>query len=387
MSTGPCKRLKHQPWSRVFDVAKNSLSTDTAAAMGSNPQILYTPQQQMGYGGFSVPCRVGNWAEDEYLGVLHTAAHVKKQGEGMLASQQLGSTLGAALAPASLAPAPADGAVKYGDVVMLSAASGGVLAADTITRMELPQEAYSVTRTRPEGAVACTRTAWSITPAPGTAVPEDGVLRIGVPFCLAVTGATGTVYLQSLRYTLHNQNFAQSAGKRKQGCCVVPAMSADTLWTVRVLDPTDLRQMESEGAPVPSNTYAPPARLPPTHRPYSRLRTAPSRRPLCPRRAHACPPHLLTTLSPHSGAPRCAVSSPLCMSTPRSPSTRVKPAIRTSTAASSRCRRMATRVPSRAPSASATERSWAWATTGLSPPPRRRRRPRQPNPWARAAER
>ena len=33
--------------------------------MGSNPQILYTPQQQMGYGGYSVPCRVGNWAEDE----------------------------------------------------------------------------------------------------------------------------------------------------------------------------------------------------------------------------------------------------------------------------------------------------------------------------------
>ena len=59
------------------------------ATMGSNPQILYTPQQQMGYGGYSVPCRVGNWAEDEYLGVLVTTAHTKKHAEGMLASQQL----------------------------------------------------------------------------------------------------------------------------------------------------------------------------------------------------------------------------------------------------------------------------------------------------------
>lgn len=36
---------------------------------------------------------------------------------------------------------------------------------------------------------------------------------------------------------------------------MVPAASADTTWTVRVLDPTDLRQMESDGAPVPANTF------------------------------------------------------------------------------------------------------------------------------------
>ena len=70
--------------------------------MGSNPQILYTPQQQMGYGGFSVPCRVGNWAEDEYLGVLLTSQHIAQSGESMLVSQKLGNTLGAALAPAEL---------------------------------------------------------------------------------------------------------------------------------------------------------------------------------------------------------------------------------------------------------------------------------------------
>eukprot|EP00965_Chrysotila_dentata_P197210 6178064-Pleurochrysis_carterae.AAC.4 len=31
------------------------------------PQMFYTPQQQMGHEGYSVPCRIGNWAEDEYL--------------------------------------------------------------------------------------------------------------------------------------------------------------------------------------------------------------------------------------------------------------------------------------------------------------------------------
>ena len=223
--------------------------------MGSNPQILYTPQQQMGWGGFSVPCRVGNWAEDEYLGVLMTKSHVGKQSEGMLTSQKLQSTLGAALAPATLAPAPADGALKYGDVVMLSAAMGGVLAIDASSRAELPQEAYSVTRTHEGGAVACTRTAWTITAPAGAAVPEDGLLRIGVSFCLKAVGAGADLYLQSQRYTLHNQNFAISAGKRKQGVSAVPAMSADTLWQVKVLDPTDLAQMEAEYAPVPANTF------------------------------------------------------------------------------------------------------------------------------------
>ena len=224
--------------------------------MGSNPQILYTPQQQMGYGGFSVPCRVGNWAEDEYLGVLLTSQHIAQSSESMLVSQKLGNTLGAALAPADLAPAPSDGAIHFGDTVMLSSAMGGVLALDTIARMELPQEAYSVTRTREAGAVACTRTAWTITPAKNAAPPADGLLRIGMKFNLTCVGGDGNrQFLQSQRYTLHNQNFATSVGMRKQGCCAAPAESIDTLWEVVVLDPSDLAQMESMGQPVPANTF------------------------------------------------------------------------------------------------------------------------------------
>ena len=72
----------------------------------------------MGYGGYSVPCRVGNWAEDEYLGVLNTQEHIAKASTGMLTSQQLSTTLNTALSPAALAPAPSDGVVRFGDCIM-----------------------------------------------------------------------------------------------------------------------------------------------------------------------------------------------------------------------------------------------------------------------------
>jgi len=221
----------------------------------SNPQILYTPQQQMGYGGFSVPCRVGNWAEDEYLGVLQTQSHIAKGETGMLTSQQLDGTVGSALTPAMLTGAPADGNVRFGDTVMLSAALGGVLGLDSITRMPLPQETYAVARTSAAGGVACTRTAWTIV-APDGVVPEDSLLRVGKQFCLsALDGSGRPLYLQSQRYTLHNQNYTTSVGQRKTGCAAVPDMSPDTLWEVMVLDPSDLAQMGSFGMPVPANTF------------------------------------------------------------------------------------------------------------------------------------
>jgi hypothetical protein len=61
---------------------------------------------------------VGNWAEDEYLQALKTQEHFAKESVGMLTSQMLSSTLNSALAPVTLAPAPADGALKFGDTIM-----------------------------------------------------------------------------------------------------------------------------------------------------------------------------------------------------------------------------------------------------------------------------
>ena len=249
----------------------------------------------MGYGGYSVPCRVGNWAEDEYLGALTTAEHQKKESVGMLASQQLSSTLNNALSPVTLADAPTDGAIRFGDCVMcashhhraclwpgaldcsprcvcvcaptaltvrrssrpggrLSSALGGVIAFDTANRSELAQESYMVTRTGDHNAVACTRTAWTITPLVENG-PADGLLRIGMPFALSCKGADGgMLYLQSQRYTTTNLNYAGTGGSGA-GVVVVPAISADTAWKVVVLDPSDLAQFESMDQPVPANTF------------------------------------------------------------------------------------------------------------------------------------
>jgi len=203
-----------------------------------------------------VPCRVGNWAEDEYLGVLQTASHVSKEQAGMLSSQQLSGTLSSALEPVTLAPAPADSAVRYGDRIMLSAALGGVLALDSSSRAELQQEAYSVTRTTDEAGVACVRTAWTITPSSDREpAPEDGLLRVGQKFCLTAIGADSEpLYLQSVRYTLHNLNYG-GAGGAKQGVSAVRTRSNDTMWMVVALEPSEIAQMESMGQAVPANTF------------------------------------------------------------------------------------------------------------------------------------
>lgn len=179
--------------------------------------------------------------------------HASKAAEGMLSSQQLGSTMSAALAPAALAASPSDGCMRFGDVVMLSTAGGGVLAVNTRQRTDSEQEAYVVTRTSAEAGVACTRSAWTITPV-GDA-PADGYLRFGMKFALSTAGPDGApLYLQSLRYTLTNLNYSGSGGVGA-GVSAVPALTADTTWSVVLLDPRDLDKMEAHDQPVPANTF------------------------------------------------------------------------------------------------------------------------------------
>ena len=244
-----------------------------------------TPQQQMGYGGYSVPCRVGNWAEDEYLGALHTAEHIAKSSVGALTTQKLGGLIGRAVAPATLASPPADGFIRFGDALMLSAAQvttalllplrppvglerlalarstmptaayttahrvgipaaspdavpspvcaqGGVLAVNSYKKVESTQEAYVVTRTNDAGAVPCTRTCWTVCPADGMPAPADGLLRVGMRFYLKTETDDGPLYLQSLRYGLSNLNYSTgiSNAQRKNGVSAAKAFSADTAW-------------------------------------------------------------------------------------------------------------------------------------------------------------
>ena len=128
-----------------------------------------------------------------------TTTHISKAGNGHLTSQKLDNTVGAALAPSTLTSPPEDGAVHFGDSLMLSAAQGGVLAVDGQNRCELNQEAYVTTRTRPEGTLACMRTTWVVAPAKGLEAPEDGLLRVGMRFSLKAEVGGQTCYLQSQR--------------------------------------------------------------------------------------------------------------------------------------------------------------------------------------------
>jgi len=220
-----------------------------------NPQLHYTPQQQMGYGGYTVPCRIGNWAEDEYLGVLNTADHIAKSSANGLTTQKLGDLISRAIAPATLTVPPADGFVHFGDTIMLSGAQGGVLALNAYKKVDSTMEGYVVTRTNDAGAVPCTRTCWIVTPV-GEA-PADGLLRVGMRFYLKSECDEGPMYLQSLRYCLTNGSFSAgtTGAQRKSGCCAVKAPSADTAWEVVVLEPAELAQFESEGKPVLANTF------------------------------------------------------------------------------------------------------------------------------------
>ena len=220
-----------------------------------NPQMNYTPQQVMGHDSYSVPCRVGNWAEDEYMGALLTADHMARGEKGMLTTQKLQSTLGSALAPTGLTVIHPDGNVRFGDEIMLSNAPGGVLATNPQVREKLSQHAFATSRTMVERP--CRRTCFRVVPH-SAAAPEDGLLRFGMPFGLVAVGDNGEeLHLQSMRYTMANMNFSRSVrgAERKNGVIMGVEPSWQTAWAVVLLDPAELAQLRSEGMPVPANTY------------------------------------------------------------------------------------------------------------------------------------
>jgi len=220
-----------------------------------NPQMNYTPQQVMGHDSYSVPCRVGNWAEDEYMGALLTGDHQARSEKGMLMTQKLESTLGSALAPTGLTVIHPDGNLRFGDEIMLSNAQGGVLATNPQVREKLSQHTFVTSRTMVERP--CRRTCFRIVPH-SAAAPEDSLLRFGMAFGLMSVGDDGEeLHLQSMRYTMANMNFSRSVrgAERKNGVNMAVDVSWQTAWEVVLLAPAPLAQLRSEGMPVPANTY------------------------------------------------------------------------------------------------------------------------------------
>ena len=177
---------------------------------GSLSHVAMTPQQLMGHESYSGPCRVGNWAEEEYRNVLSAQELLAKSATGKLKMSKLAATVGAATAPVPLEPMHADGAVQYGDIVMLTTALGGVLCANAHERLPLLQETFQVTRA--EVSAPQQRTRWIVAAAGSSPPPADGLLRLGEPFQLiaASSPAAEPLFLQGQRYTLTNAAYSTS---------------------------------------------------------------------------------------------------------------------------------------------------------------------------------
>ena len=219
--------------------------------------MLYTPQQVQGFHSYSIPCRVGNWAEDEYNAALHTKRHHSQREAGQLTSAKLDSTIGVARAPVTLASPHADGFLRFGDVVMLSSGLGGALAHNVQEPMPLTHTAFQVSRTQPL-AEPVGRACWRIVPTK-TTPPNATLLTHGADFCLEAAHVVGheAIYLQGMRYTAHNLGYSASVrgGERKMAAVGALEPSRETVWQVQSLDPRAVAQIESEGQPVAANAF------------------------------------------------------------------------------------------------------------------------------------
>ena len=225
--------------------------------------MLYTPQQQQGFHSYSIPCRVGNWAEDEYNAALHAKRHQGQHDAGELTSAKLDSTIGVARAPVALAPPHADGFLRFGDVVMLSSRLGGALAHNVQAAMPLTHASFQVSRTQPL-AEPVGRACWRIVPAK-TTPPNSSLLAYGIDFCLEAAHVVGhdAVYLQGMRYTAHNLGYSASVRGGERKMAVVGALEARPSGKRSTSTPAKSRRSRaraSRSPPTPSSLCATPTR-------------------------------------------------------------------------------------------------------------------------------
>ena len=97
--------------------------------MGSTPVgYLYTPQQLAGSVKYGTGVRLGNWREDNELHDKRMMDYIEEKETMSLTLLKKQGKLGPQLQPAQLSPAPADGIMRYGDVVLVKSAYGGSLA-------------------------------------------------------------------------------------------------------------------------------------------------------------------------------------------------------------------------------------------------------------------
>lgn len=219
-----CRESLAVPDPRMLDLPE-------AAIPSVGPQFLYSRQQLMGSQGYSKGVRLGNWAEDEIRAELEVDAFQKKRAAGTLALNKVQAKVRAGQTPVQLSAAHADGALHFGDTIMItSQLTGASVAANTDRELVESQVAYQVT-----GAAsleACGRNAFTIVHPNGSeeASGSGNVLRYGEPFALALNSyeGDGVLYLQTHTFALPNMIKQAEGGKEE--VAAVTEMSPLCLW-------------------------------------------------------------------------------------------------------------------------------------------------------------
>eukprot|EP00698_Gefionella_okellyi_P008476 TRINITY_DN20_c0_g1_i1.p1 TRINITY_DN20_c0_g1~~TRINITY_DN20_c0_g1_i1.p1 ORF type:complete len:269 (-),score=43.15 TRINITY_DN20_c0_g1_i1:179-985(-) len=190
--------------------------------------------------------RVGNWSEDWELEQERLKSFLRKKETRSLAITQTQAKLSTNLQPAELISAVNDGAVHFGDIVMVySENTRGFLAVDMGESIHHNEgEAYSTSFTLNEGPYS--RNTWRITALQGSGIQDGDALTYGQEFQLVANPdlSSDPLYLHSQMVSL------TSAAKltRFQEVVVTKRNNFATVW--KVLSTDRKSRFEAEGTPV-----------------------------------------------------------------------------------------------------------------------------------------
>ncbi|KAJ9451689.1 Crustacean calcium-binding protein 23 [Diplonema papillatum] len=214
----------------------------------------YTKQQMCGHKDFSMRTFTGNWRED-------VAREAAKMRDSMLRLQVGGQTtqgiqrkLDYGLQKLCLTPEPADGYLRFGDVILLqSAANKGALAADTFTEVK-GRPAHALV-TLAEKAAPVVRTAWIVQKARDPHKPfyarekEADLVHYGQTVKLTNPHlADAHLNLAAALPDPSTSAIGNSSGQLKGQVTACYAGGMDTLWRI---EPGEVSwSIETEGLPV-----------------------------------------------------------------------------------------------------------------------------------------
>eukprot|EP01059_Diplonema_ambulator_P037188 TRINITY_DN969_c0_g1_i1.p1 TRINITY_DN969_c0_g1~~TRINITY_DN969_c0_g1_i1.p1 ORF type:complete len:544 (+),score=164.34 TRINITY_DN969_c0_g1_i1:44-1675(+) len=130
----------------------------------------FTTQQMSGYKDYSHKTFTGNWREDVACEGDKLKDYMIRRSRGELVTQKVEARMGKALRQVTLTPMPADGCLRFGDVIILqSAHNKGALAVDVDCPSEGRSGHYHVSVSRDCKPVA--RNAWVIVKAKDNNMP------------------------------------------------------------------------------------------------------------------------------------------------------------------------------------------------------------------------